>query len=176
MIVFNYKKAVQLLSFFSIESGGSINKMKAIKLVWLSDRLHLRKYGRTITGDIYFALPFGPVASTTRDLVESNELLSDDEIEYVGKFLGNFSRYHYECIHKPDFKALSLTDKHCAEDVFRSYGHLDHFQLSELSHHFPEWKKYESALEMKIASRFNIDLNDFFLNINDLKVLFVDND
>ena len=32
------------------EGGGEINKMKAIKLVWMADR-SLRDYGRPITND-----------------------------------------------------------------------------------------------------------------------------
>jgi len=48
MVGFNHKKAVQTLAYFAQKEGGVINKMKAFKLIWLSDRLHLRKYGRPI--------------------------------------------------------------------------------------------------------------------------------
>ena len=37
---FNHRKAVQALNFFSLKNGGKIEKMKAIKLLWLSDRVH----------------------------------------------------------------------------------------------------------------------------------------
>ena len=59
----SYKKATQALNFFALKKDGKINKMKAIKLIYLADRLHLRKYGRPIVGDIYWAMKLGPVGS-----------------------------------------------------------------------------------------------------------------
>jgi hypothetical protein len=42
-----------MLNFFAIREGGRLNRMKAVKLVWLADRLQLRKYYRSITHDVY---------------------------------------------------------------------------------------------------------------------------
>jgi uncharacterized phage-associated protein len=53
MLGFNYKKAIQTLAYFAQKEGGVINKMKVFKLIWLSDRLHLRKYGRPILNDVH---------------------------------------------------------------------------------------------------------------------------
>lgn len=169
---FRYKKAIQALNFFAQKSGGQINKMKALKLIWLSDRLHLRKYGRTITGDIYFALPRGPVASTTRDILENNGL-SDQEINYSGEFLEMFG-YDYLSKKNVNFRVFSDSDIEVMDIVFEKYHHLDHYQLSELSHVFPEWKRYKSALENGPASRYEIDWNDFFENVDDKYGLFMD--
>jgi len=63
---FNYRKAIQTLVFFAEKENGTINKMKAYKLIWLSDRWHLRNYGRSILNDTYFALKFGAIPSNTR--------------------------------------------------------------------------------------------------------------
>ena len=46
---FDHEKATQAINFFARESGGQINKMKAIKLIYFAERYHLRKYGRPIT-------------------------------------------------------------------------------------------------------------------------------
>lgn len=173
---FNYKKAIQALNYFALQNGGQINKMKALKLIWLSDRYHLRKFGRTITGDVYFALPFGPVASTTRDILEKNEGLSDIEIEYSVIYLQPVDKYNYMSISSFVEKVLSETDKKALETVYSTYKDHDHFMLSELSHNFPEWEKYKSALDRNIASRFEIDWNDFFQNVDDGKGLFIDTD
>lgn len=40
-----------------------------MKLLWLSDRVHLNKYGRLILKDNYKALPHGPVPSATMDSI-----------------------------------------------------------------------------------------------------------
>lgn len=171
---FNYKKAIQALSYFAQQNGGSLNKMKAIKLIWLSDRFHLRQYGRTITGDVYFALPYGPIPSTTRDILESNTVLSSIELSYSEEFLAIYDKYNFSAIKETYTKVFSQTDLEAINEVLKKYNQFDAFELSDLSHQFPEWKKYESALEKRIASRFEINYNDFFLNYDDGKGLFVD--
>src|SRR4051812_40780509 len=108
---FNYKKATQSLNFFATQEKGSINKMKAIKLVWLADRLHLRNNGRTITGDIYFALENGPVPSATRDILEQNDLsLSTDELEYSADYLGITDKYNFRTVKDIEVRVFSESD------------------------------------------------------------------
>jgi len=171
---FNYKKAVQALNYLAIKSGGSLNKMKAIKLIWLSDRYHLRKYGRLITGDSYFALPNGPVPSATRDVLENSPFLGDIATEYAADFLSGIDKYTYKSISECNLKVFSKTDIDCLEVVFGKFAKFDHFKLSDISHLFPEWKRYESALNKRLSSRFEILDDDFFENINEESGLFND--
>ncbi|MCC6691552.1 MAG: SocA family protein [Bacteroidia bacterium] len=173
---FNYKKATQALNYLALKNGGSLNKMKAIKLIWLADRFHLRKYGRTITGDVYFALPFGPIPSTTRDILEQNTILSDVELSYSQDFLAIDDRYNFSATKETATKVFSQTDLEVINEVVKNYNQLDEFILSELSHKSPEWKKYESAFQKGIASRFEINPIDFFLNFDDGKGLFLDSE
>jgi hypothetical protein len=172
---FNFKKAVQALNYFAIRCGGDLNKMKAIKLIWLSDRFHLRNYGRTITGDSYFALPNGPIPSATRDILESY-LIPDSSIEYSSLFIETIDRYTFCSISEIDFKVFSKTDIEVLDLIYNNFGHLNHFELSELSHLFPEWSRYKSALESKISSRFAININDFFINTEEKSNLFIDSE
>lgn len=162
---FNYKKAVQVLNLIASRSGGTANKMKAIKLIWLADRLHLRSHGRTITGDTYFALPNGPVPSATRDLLEYNSFaLTDEELGYSSSFIApcKDDRLIYKSNNEIDDEVFSETELKVIDEVLNAYGNLNQFKLRDLSHEFPEWKKHESALNSKIASRFLMDMEDFF--------------
>jgi len=170
---FNYKKAVQALVFFSSFNGNTLNKMKAIKLIWLADRYHLRKYGRTITNDLYFALPFGPIPSTTRDILEFNNL-NETERKYAEPYIQPYYSYHYKTIHEIDEKVFSKTDLEALKLIQENYGHLNHFGLSDLSHTFPEWSKYQSAFDSGISSRFEIKMEVFFENVDDGYGLFED--
>lgn len=164
---FNYKKAIQALNYLAIRSGGRLNKMKAIKLIWLSDRYNIRKSGRTITGDVYFALKFGPVASCTRDILENNSL-SDNELEYKRQFIEVIDQYNYVSIGEFNPKVFSQKELEVIQLMYDTYGHLTQFEISELSHIFPEWKKYEAALKSTFgSSRFEIDTKMFFENSND---------
>jgi uncharacterized phage-associated protein len=180
---FNYKKAVQALNFFALAEGGNINKMKALKLVWLSDRLHLRRYSRAITGDVYFALKNGPVASTTRNLLEDWELdncnhvwgLEALERDYRNAFIEeNENRYLFNSTNIISEKVFSKTDLEVLHEVYEKYGELNHFELSDLSHEFPEWKPYQTALERGEMTRAEINPMDFFKNYNDNRGLFND--
>jgi hypothetical protein len=168
---FSHKKAIQALNYLATLSGGAMNKMKAIKLIWLADRLHIRQYGRTITGDVYFALPFGPVPSTTRDILENSTTLSDLEADYAKEYLTS-SRYEYRSNKAPDLKVFSQTDRDIIERIYAAFGSEDHFTLSEFSHQFPEWRKYEIALKNRQSSRFSMDTIDFFENVEEKSGLF----
>src|SRR5258708_22977842 len=107
---FNHRKAVQAINFYGKKEDVSINKMKAIKLIWLSDRLHLRRFGRTITGDTYFALPFGPVASNTRDLLEASQFCSEEELAYGSSFIVAKDQYNYSAKADTEVKVFSKSD------------------------------------------------------------------
>src|ERR1700681_3309737 len=84
---FSHRKATQALNFFANRAGGSINKMKVLKLVYFADRYHLRKYGRPVVGDEYVAMNYGPVASGTKDLAEMSYFLGEEEESYAKRFI-----------------------------------------------------------------------------------------
>lgn len=159
---FNYKKSVQALNFLAKVEGVTMNKMKAIKLIWLADRIHLRKYGRTITGDSYYAMEHGPVPSTTKDVLGLNSLsLSRDELTYIDEYIVISDRYNYASQKEPNFKVFSKTDVAALEEAYSIFGKLNEWQLRDLSHRFPEWKKWEEQIKA-YGSRYAMDYEDFF--------------
>lgn len=166
MLGFNYKKAVQALVFLAEKEkpAPAINKMKAFKLLWLADRTHLRNYGRTILGDIYFAMNFGPIPSNTKDLAENSSFLSDIEREYREMYLITKDRYEYSATRSCETSVFSKTDIMIMEQIWNLFGKKTAFQLSEISHDYPEWQKYENSLKSGQASRFQMDYEDFFIN------------
>ena len=176
MVGFNYKKAVSSLAFFAQKERGVINKMKAFKLIWLSDRLHLRQYGRPILNDVYFALPKGPVPSSTKDLADDSNYLVESEKELRDQVLENVGRYNVAV--KNDFpkNVFSESDLKVMELVYENFGNLDEFTLSELSHQYPEWQKFETSLQIGHSSRFEMSYSDFFGNNNNAHPLFDQDD
>ena len=169
---FAYKKAVQALNYFAIQSGGTINKMKALKLIWLADRYHLRNYGRTITGDNYFAMKNGPVASATKDVLNDSSFLDDAASKYAYDYICEQSIHHYKSIHSCVNKVFSKTDLEAITTAFELYGDEEHFNLSEFSHEFEEWKKHKFTLESPHISRVNMSFDDFFSSGVDDKKMF----
>jgi len=172
MRAFNYRKTVQALNYIATKYNGTVNKMKAIKLIWLSDRLHLRTYGRTITGDSYFAFKLGPVPSAARDFLGNTPFLSDEEAQYGNEYLSTDTGKLYSSKVNPNMKVFSQTDVNVIDQVIAEYGMFDQFQLSDISHDFPEWIKWKNALEQNKGTRFPIDLEDFFKDTDKEKPLF----
>jgi len=167
---FNYEKAVQCLNYFARYSKNKeIDKLKALKLVYLADRYHLRKYGRLITNDSYFAMEYGPVASSVKDLTQFN-CLSHKEEKYAEKFISPSNKEHH-FISRADIEkeVFSETDLEALNFVRENYGHLR--DLVGLTHKFPEWKKHETRL--KSASRVPMDVYDFLEDTHNLKEEFV---
>ena len=137
--------------------------MKAYKLLWLADRYHLRQYGRTITGDVFYALPHGVVPSDAKNIVEHQNTRIPNDESYCDKYIKRLGRYYYQAIAEPDIMQLSDSDQGALDLILQNYGQLDQYQLEKLSHHFPEWIAYKPELEAKnMPNAYKIDLDYFF--------------
>lgn len=67
--MFNETKATQAAARLLKKTGGAMNYMVLIKMLYLADRAALLKWGRPITGDEYFTMKLGPVLSQVHDLI-----------------------------------------------------------------------------------------------------------
>ena len=169
---YNHKKATQLINYFAAYNQGAINKMKALKLIWLVNRLHLRRYARTVTGDTHYAMEWGAVPSNTKNVVESKVAAQSIEKQYFDQFL-YLDGQTISSVQEVNAKVFSETDLEVADEILKNYNVLDQFELAEYSHYFPEWKRFQDKIE-KSGSSYKMDINDFFENYIDEKGLFND--
>jgi len=178
---FKFKKAVQAVNYFACASGGTIPKLKAIKLLWLADRLHLRNYGRTISGDSYVAMPLGPVASQTLDIINGSSYFKPDLqpcVDYSKEFIHLVNKNDLRAIGDVNTKVFSATDLEAIEAISREYLSLGKYDLShKISHHFPEWTRFRKNLEEEGSPRksFDMEMLDFFQDVPNF-ALFNDQD
>lgn len=161
---FSHRKATQALNFFARQNGGRINKLKALKLVYFADRHHLRSFGRPITNDRYLAMNYGPVASSCKDLAEMSEFLGKQERSYAGEFLKPESKHEFSSIKEVEIQNLSQTDLASLAFAWEHYGNKKGFDLAELTHQFPEWKRHEAQLALEEVSRVDMSYVDFIEN------------
>ncbi len=168
VIEFDNEKATQALNFFAQKEGGSISKLKAVKLIWLADRYHLRHYGRPITNDTYCAMKYGPVGSSVKDFAECSDFLSAEERLYLKKFL-TCDRANNLVISKKqvDTDVLSSTDLESLNIVYQTFGQLSPAKLVKYSHDYPEWSKFKTQLESGGSTREVMSYTDFFANPTD---------
>ncbi len=161
---FAYKKATQALNFFAIQNGGEIDKVHALKLVFFADRYHLRKYGRPITNDHYWAMKLGPVPSGVKDIFELDSA-SSVERHYAGNFFEKGSKSYSIRSHTAvDTNVISESDQEALQFAWSSFGRQS--GIVEKTHNYPEWKRHEAALEGG-SSRVQMEYVDFIENTDE---------
>lgn len=165
---FKLKKAVQAINYIAENNNGVVKKLKAIKLIWFADRFHLRNFGRTITGDKYVAMPYGPVPSISLDVLNHNTYTAkvhDINLDYVDEYL-RLNKVDIESLQSTNLRVFSSTDIEALDAVLSRYNDVDRFDLAEISHEFPEWNKFESQLKDPTAPKaYPMDISDFFVDV-----------
>ncbi len=144
---FDESKLVHALAYFSLRGVKNLTKLKAGKLLYRADKLHLNRYGRPITGDTYVCMEHGPVPSNS--LNEMNYALEKDpeirdETPAILKVLRpTGDRYPaFELIDPSLFDAdeFSASDLEVLDEVIRNHGSKDAFTLRNESHEDAAWK------------------------------------
>lgn len=172
----DYKKITQIINYLirKDERAASVHELKIIKLVWAADRYHIRKYARTVSEDCYVAMKNGPVGSLTKDVAEfsDNEYnsMGPSDLDYVELYI-RFEKTNktgmLSSVNEVDYDELSETDKEALDFAWETFGGYDWRTLVEITHKYPEWKKHQTALESGAIKRGDINLIDFFDNIED---------
>jgi uncharacterized phage-associated protein len=155
-----FQKILQALVWFCKRNKDQMNKMKALKLLFFADRYHVRKYGRLVSSDNYVAMEYGPVGSTTRDVLEQNDItLSKSFLEYVNQYIQT-QGYEFSCSRDIDADEFSQSDIEALEFALKTFGNFNQYELADITHDYPEWKEYERFL--KTNNSYPIDPLKFF--------------
>ena len=133
---FDERKATQVAGALLRRTGDHMNYMKLIKLMYIVDREALKRWGYTLTGDEYYALPHGPIVSRVYDMIADEPDLSSSV--YWKDFITT-QDYEVRLKQAVTDEALATAEVNLIAEVFQAYGHLNQWQLKELTHTFPEW-------------------------------------
>lgn len=145
-----------IIFFTSKEKDKTISRLKLMKLLWLSDRIHLNKYGRLILKDCYNALPHGPVPSLALNYSKND--LPDFYLVHGNKI---------QALKDFDSKYFSESDLEVMNFVWSTFGNKGASGLRNYSHDFPEWLRFKKELEdSSMPNSYEIVLDDFFENPN----------
>lgn len=155
-------KALQVL--FYIQNKSNIkDKMAILKLVFFADRYHIRNYGISMIEDNYLAMPFGPVCSNTYALIRKGfyyDFLEADEKRFIDENL--FCNENYVSVLNTGFDRLSKSDMKSLDFALNTFSKYSTFELSEITHAYPEWTKFKSVLESKSSRAETMSYSDFF--------------
>lgn len=166
--------------YYILKKLGKADKLKIIKLLYLADKYHLIKYGRTITGDDYYAMEKGPVGTTAKDLLtfEENDVFSPTAMSYIRKIVEQAgSKYTYSAKEvEIELDTLSDTDKEILDFIIEKFGRMSTDELIEYVHKYPEWKKYEDSFKYNLIKRGRIDTEELLSILDDDADLKISND
>jgi uncharacterized phage-associated protein len=159
----HYRKITQALNLLAARcgQGGRLNRMKAIKLLYFADRYHLRKYGRSVTDDQYVAMTWGSVGSLAKDICEDSAFLDEEAKRYAERFISPDGQYEYHSVGGVDEQVFSETDREALDFAVKHFAKLDQFELADLTHAYPEWKKHERQVT-EAGTSVPMAYEDFF--------------
>ncbi|MBI2097884.1 MAG: SocA family protein [Candidatus Vogelbacteria bacterium] len=109
-------------------------KKKLAKLLYFADFDLYEKRQKSLTGDVYKAIPMGPFPSTLELVtveMTKKKLLTVENVKERDDY--NATEI-YRCIAEPDISAFDEEEKAMLDRVTTKYGHLNGKQLEELSH------------------------------------------
>lgn len=152
---FDHLKSIQTIAYFVRKAGGSAEKLKLIKLIYLADRLSFKRRGKPLNFDSYFSLPHGPVASSA--LNGMDHLLSEPAWKDIAQaenrrditIAGEVSEDH-----------LSRSDRAILDATWEEFGHMTASQIRNWTHrHCPEY------VEVGPSNSLPIDLSEIMAQV-----------
>lgn len=163
----NILHTAQALGYLlSLDENHKMNRVKLIKVLWVADRMHMRRFGRTISEPDYYAMVHGPVCSLALDIAQMSRdgvALSDTDIRFLDEY---FTADEKETSMQKNVgdDCLSDTDKTILTEAWEKCKDIEAFDLADnISHEYPEWNKFRDFFANN-GGRKKIDLGDFFKN------------
>lgn len=163
-----------MILFFLEKNGGSIQVLKLMKLIWISDRYYFLNFGNLISGDGYVAMKNGPVPSLAYNIVKNdiNPVFYKEGVKpnFLEKINSSITRKGYNDVVSTErfdsdlFAEGEIMIMNLVFEKLKSHSSVD---LSEYSHKFAEWKRFESDLNKNPATRHQIKLDDFLTSIDE---------
>jgi len=148
-------KIVESILYLALK-GVQLDQYKLVKLLYLADREHLRRFGRPITFDKYVAMEFGPVASCAYDIVRGKKVHGFDadllpfELERHDKVI-SVVRPKREIVHDE----FSRSDLAVLDEIADMYGDKSFSDLYELTHeHFAYHRAWSNRSTKADEMRF----------------------
>ena len=131
----NKTKYENTILYLCNQLGGEVRgKKKLAKLLYFVDFDSFEKTQKPVTGDVYKALPMGPVPNSLQEVSDEMVREGSMEVESVQEREGYNPTDVYKCLKLPDMSVFDVEEKKMLDRVVLKYGHLNGKQLEELTH------------------------------------------
>ena len=144
---------------YLVLKGIELDQYRTVKLLYLADREHLRRFGRPITFDKYVAMEFGPVASCAFDILKVKERIGvkPSNLPFELRNLDTITLVENP---KSDIERsiFSKSDLMVLDQVADKYGNMSFGQLYDITHnHFA----YDRAWKNRKTKADDMRFEDF---------------
>lgn len=151
--LFKTDKAVHSLLYALQQLGGKSDMHKLCKILYFADQRHLALYGRSITGDTYIAMQYGPVPSNVDDILKAvrgdSFFASSVEAQPMKQYFTFDNRFMVRGLLDPDMDELSATDAKCLSYAIELCRNKSFTELTEYSHGLA-WSNTRRDREMSV--------------------------
>lgn len=122
----------------AIERGGAT---MLNKVLYFSEFIHLRRYGRPITGVEYQKLPNGP--APRRLLPLRDDLIREKAVAIKKEHVFEYEQHRLVALREADLEAFAGSEIAVVDEVIERFRGLSAEEISELSHAEPAWEQLE---------------------------------
>ncbi len=144
---FQSKKATEAAAAFLNISGGELNIMKLVKLMYLLDRESISKRRVPVCGGRYLSMRDGPVISELLDLINSKNLRHYDDVEW-DEFIGDRINHKVRLNKSPGRKHLSDDELSLIKSIWKQFGDMDQWEIAKYCHkNCAEWTPVEESTD-----------------------------
>ncbi|ULR31198.1 SocA family protein [Dickeya fangzhongdai] len=125
------------------------------KILYFSDRLHLERYGRLISGDSYHAMKDGPVASNTYDIIkiargDGRYIPNGCDVNAIREAF-SVGGMNVTPLRVPDEDVFSDSDVACIDEIIDKYGNMSFAEIRRISHD-RAWESADQNGEMPLEA------------------------
>lgn len=135
--MFKQDIAIQAILYVLQKMGGTCDIHRCHKILYFADNEHLSKYGRSITGDAYVRMDFGPVPTCIYDLFKAvrGDSYFASQVDDVRKNYFHFlNKKDIIATEQPDMSYLSESDVEILDKYIEQLKDKDFASITEASH------------------------------------------
>lgn len=151
--LYNEKVSINAILYLLSKMNGTCDIHKMCKMLYYADQYSLANFARSITGDTYIAMDYGPVPSNIEDgfkgLRGSHYYITIDSLRNLSKAICFTNKYHIKALVEPNKRFLSGSDIESLDYAFNKCKDLSFSQLTDMSHSIA-WNNARKNGEMSV--------------------------
>lgn len=123
------EKVENMIAFFA-ENSRRLYKVKLMKFLWYTDALFCKKYGKSMSGQVYRHLPLGAVPKAHEEILR----YSQSSIEIVEEYIEDNIAYKISPKIKVDLSKFSVEEISILQKILEKFDDMGSKQISNYMH------------------------------------------